>query len=109
MPMRRESSTVVSLVGTLSDEPTTAFGQSPNVTVIPPSASKVHGAADVRAGQDRPGWEPRASSTRAAWRTRRMPVRPLVLDQLDGKILATQAGSVTAAGGRTAAPRHSGC
>jgi hypothetical protein len=64
--MRRESSTVVALVGTLSNELTTAFGQSPNVTVIPPSGGKMY--AD--AGPDRPGWEPGAAAMREAARRR---------------------------------------
>jgi hypothetical protein len=41
MAMRRESSTVVALVGTLSDELTTGIGQISNVAVIPPSMGKV--------------------------------------------------------------------
>jgi hypothetical protein len=68
--MRRESSTVVALVGTLSNELTTAFGRSPNVAVIPPSAGKAQPPEDVRAGPDRPGWEAGALAMREAARRR---------------------------------------
>jgi hypothetical protein len=70
MAMRRESSTVVALVGTLSNELTTAFGRSPNVAVIPPSAGKAQPPEDVRAGPDRPGWEAGALAMREAARRR---------------------------------------
>lgn len=68
MAMRRESSTVVALVGTLSNELTTAFWQSPNVAVIPPSAGKMRAEADE--ATDRPGWEPGAVAMREAARRR---------------------------------------
>jgi hypothetical protein len=68
--MRRESSTVVALVGTLSNELTTAFGQSPNVAVIPPSAGKAQVDTDESAGTDGPGWEPGALAMREAARRR---------------------------------------
>jgi hypothetical protein len=68
MAMRRESSTVVALVGTVGSDLTTGFGQSPNVTVVPPSAGRVQ--ADGAAGADRPGWEPGAVAMREAARRR---------------------------------------
>jgi hypothetical protein len=70
MAMRRESSTVVALVGTLSNELTTAFGRSPNVAVIPPSAAIAADGADGGAGTDRPGWERGALAMREAARRR---------------------------------------
>jgi hypothetical protein len=69
MPMRRESSTVVALVGTLSNELTTGFGQSSNVSVIPPSAGKVPADED-ETGPHRAGWEPGATAMREASRRR---------------------------------------
>jgi hypothetical protein len=70
MAMRHESSTVVALVGTLSDELTTGFGQSPNVTVIPRFAGKVQADGGGRAVTDRPGWEAGAMAMREAARRR---------------------------------------
>lgn len=67
--MRRESSTVVVLVGTLSNELTTGFGQSSNVAVIPPSMGKVPARED-RAGPHHAGWEPGAMAMREASRRR---------------------------------------
>jgi hypothetical protein len=69
MVMRRESSTVVALVGTLSDELTTGFGQISNVAVIPPSTGKVPAGEDG-AGQHHAGWEPGATAMREASRRR---------------------------------------
>ncbi len=68
--MRRESSTVVALVGTLSNELTTGFGQCPNVAVIAPSVSKAQPDADGGAGTDGAGWEPGAMAMRDAARRR---------------------------------------
>ncbi len=68
--MRRESSTVVALVGTVDNDLITGLGHSPNVTVIPPSAGKAQADADAHAGTDRPGWEPGALAMREAARRR---------------------------------------
>jgi hypothetical protein len=73
MVMRRESSTVVALVGTLSNELTTGFGQSSNVAVIRSSTGKAPGEED-RADQHHAGWEPGAIALREASRRRAMYV-----------------------------------
>jgi hypothetical protein len=68
--MRRESSTVVALVGRVDDDLTTGLGQSPNLTVIPASAGRTQADADRHSATDRPGWEPGALAMREAARRR---------------------------------------
>ena len=71
--MRRESSTVVALVGDVAGDMLAGLGRSPNVAVAAappgPSGEGENGAAPVR-----PGWEPGALAMREAARRRSMYV-----------------------------------
>jgi hypothetical protein len=68
MPMRRESSTVVALVGAVGADLQAGLTRSPNVTVA--RAPAPDPAVTAGAGPDRPGWEPGALAMREAARRR---------------------------------------
>ena len=71
--MRRESSTMVALVGDVAGDMLAGLGRSPNVAVVPvppaPGGDGGNGAAPPR-----PGWEPGALAMREAARRRLMYV-----------------------------------
>jgi hypothetical protein len=68
--MRRESSTVVVLVGEVSDELLAGLGRAPNVSIARVRAAEAdHSAADGAAAV-RPGWEAGAAALREAARRR---------------------------------------
>jgi hypothetical protein len=67
--MRRESSTVVALVGAVSDRLLASLGRTPNVSVVRAPAAPAAPAAD-KAAEERPGWEPGARALREAARRR---------------------------------------
>jgi hypothetical protein len=74
--MRRESSTVVALVGEVAGDLLGGLGRSPNVTVAhAPAATAAPGGEGANHGQPvRPGWEAGALAMREAARRRSMYV-----------------------------------
>jgi hypothetical protein len=68
--MRRESSTVVALVGEVDDGLLAELAQSPNVSVVRAPAAGADAAATDDAAMARPGWEPGALAMREAVRRR---------------------------------------
>jgi hypothetical protein len=74
--MRRESSTVVALVGEISDGLLGALAQSPNVSVVraPAAGTGKPPAGESAAAHQRPGWEAGAQALREAARRSSMYV-----------------------------------
>jgi hypothetical protein len=68
--MRRESSTVVVLVGEVDDELLTDLASSPNISVARAGAARAGAARAPVSDVARPGWEPGALAMRAAARQR---------------------------------------
>jgi hypothetical protein len=66
--MRRESSTVVAVVGEVGDELLAGLGRSPNVSVARAPAAGAGLAAAGEAAAARPGWEAGAQAMREAAR-----------------------------------------
>jgi hypothetical protein len=73
--MRRESATVVALVGEVTSDLLAGLGRTPNVAVARPPADAAGVASEQAAGLARqPGWEAGAQAMRAAARLRSMYV-----------------------------------
>jgi hypothetical protein len=68
-PVRRESATVIGLVGAVSDRLLARLGRTPNVSVVRSPDAPVDTAADNPA-EERHGWEPGARAMRDAARRR---------------------------------------
>jgi hypothetical protein len=68
--MRRESSTVVILVGEVSDGLLAGLGRAPNVSVARARATEADHSAAADAAAVRPGWEAGAAALREAARRR---------------------------------------
>src|SRR5260370_12955981 len=66
--MRRESSTVVAVVGEVGDELLAGLGRSPNVSVARAPAAGAGQAGAGKAAAARPGWEAAALAMREAAR-----------------------------------------
>jgi hypothetical protein len=66
--MRRESSTVVVLVGEVSDGLLAELGRAPNVSVVRAWATEANHSAAEEAAAVRPGWEAGAAALREAAR-----------------------------------------
>ncbi len=64
--MRRESSTVVSLVGQVAGGLLAELSRSGNVSVVRAAAAEANGPDSGRAQRPRPGWEPGAEAMREA-------------------------------------------
>jgi hypothetical protein len=72
--MRRESSTVVALVGEVTGDLLASLGRTPNVSVARPPADAASERAAGPPAADRPGWEAGALAMREAARLRAMYV-----------------------------------
>jgi hypothetical protein len=68
--MRRESSTVVSLVGEVSGQLVAGLARSPNISVVRPAGADAKEAAANETGAVRPGWERAAAAMQEAGRRR---------------------------------------
>jgi hypothetical protein len=86
--MRRESSTVVVLVGDPGRELIAGLARSPNLSVVPAVAGRESGGTS--SGPAQPGWEPGAQSMREAAR-RRAPFVLVPADPLAGVATAWHA------------------
>src|SRR5260370_33084511 len=101
--MRRESSTVVAVVGEVGDELLAGLGRSPNVSVARAPAA---GAGLAAAGEDaaaRPGWEAGAQAMRGA--ARRPSTDVIVADDPPGDVAAAGRGAVAGRGRAARAAR----